>query len=188
MIFILTTNQFKKFDNYKIIDYQKFYSDNEIKENNVAATLLKISERKTAKGNPYALLKLTDLSSVFELFIFSDVLELNRENLKEGSSFILTLNKTFSSDDDKTKRINVRKIASLKDLFNASIKEITLNLSSESQLKDVKIFLDEKGETLVNINFSRETKTTRFKLKSPRNVDRKLINILRNKQISLNIH
>ena len=182
-------NQFKEvFDDYKIIDYQKFYSDDDIKENNVAATLLKISERKTAKGNPYALLKLTDLSSVFELFIFSDVLELNRENLKEGSSFILTLNKTFSSDDDKTKRINVRKIASLKDLFNASIKEITLNLSSESQLKDVKIFLDEKGETLVNINFSSETKTTRFKLKSPRNVDRKLINILRNKQISLNIH
>ena len=29
-------------------------------------------EKKTQKGNSYAILKLTDLSSVFELFIFSD--------------------------------------------------------------------------------------------------------------------
>jgi DNA polymerase-3 subunit alpha len=44
------------------------------------------------------------------------LLELNRDILREGSSLILTLTKTISSDEDKTKRINVRKIASLKDL------------------------------------------------------------------------
>ena len=66
-----------------------------LKENNIAATLLKIQERKTAKGNSYAVLKLTDLTSVFELFIFSDILELNREILKEGNSLILTLIKNL---------------------------------------------------------------------------------------------
>ena len=181
-------NQFKEiFDDYKIIDYQKFYQDDEIKENNIAATLLKVTERKTAKGNSYAVLKLTDLSSVFELFIFSEVLELNRSNLKEGSSLILTLIKTISSDEDKRKRINVRKIASLKALYNSTIKEITLNLSSDSQLKVVKNFLDEKGDTKVNINISDNSKKTTFRLKTLRNVDRKSINILRNKEISLNI-
>jgi len=181
--------QFKEiFDDYKIIDYQKFYADDEIKENNIAATLLKVQERKTAKGNPYAVLKLTDLSSVFELFIFSEVLESNRKILEEGSSLILTLTKTISKDADNTKRINVHKIASLKDLFNSSIKEITLNLNSSEQLKEVQNFLDEKGETLVHINFSSETETHKFKLKSLRNIDRKAINILRNKEISLNIH
>ena len=149
-------NQFKEiFEDYKIIDYQKFYSDDEIKENNIAATLLKIQERKTAKGSPYAVLKLTDLSSVFELFIFSDILESNREILKEGSSLILTLTKTISSDEDKTKRINARKITSLKDLFNSSIKEVTLNISSKRQLDEIKNFLDEKGETIINIKYSR---------------------------------
>jgi DNA polymerase III subunit alpha len=138
-------NQFKEiFEDYKIIDYQKFYSDDEIKENNIAATLLKVQERKTAKGSSYAVLKLTDLSSVFELFIFSDVLESNREILKEGSSLILTLSKTISSDEDKTKRINARKITSLKDLFNGLIKEVTLNINSKKQLDEVKNFLDEK--------------------------------------------
>ena len=179
-------NQFKEiFNDYKITDYHNFYSNDEIKENNVAATLLKVVERKTAKGNSYAVLKLTDLSSVFELFIFSDILELNRVILKEGSSLILTLTKTISPDGDKTKRINVRKIVSLKDLFNSSIKEITLNLTSKGQLKEIQSFLDEKGETLVHINLSNINETHKFKLKSLRNIDRKSINILRNKEIGL---
>ena len=182
-------NQFKEiFEDYKIIDYQKFYSDDEIKENNIAATLLKIQERKTAKGSPYAVLKLTDLSSVFELFIFSDILESNRETLKEGSSLILTLTKTISSDEDKTKRINARKITSLKDLFNSSIKEVTLNISSKRQLDEIKNFLEEKGETIINIKYLDNAEMHTFRLKTPRNIDRKSINILRNKEISLNIH
>ncbi|MDA9562929.1 DNA polymerase III subunit alpha, partial [Candidatus Pelagibacter bacterium] len=182
-------NQFKEiFDDYKIINYQNFFDDDDIKENNIAATLLKVTERKTAKGNSYAVLKLTDLTSVFELFIFSDVLELNRDSLKEGSSLILTLTKTISSDEDKTKRINVRKIASLKDLFNSSISEITLNLSSKSQLKEIQNFLDEKGDTVVNISIFENSTTSVFKLKTSRNFDRKTINILRNRNISLNIH
>ena len=150
--------------------------------------MLKVQERKTAKGNSYAVLKLTDLSSVFELFIFSDVLDSNRDSLKEGESLILTLTKTISSDQDKTKRINVRKIASLKELFNGSIKEITLNINSKDQLNEIEKFLDEKGHTIVHINYSNNLETHYFKLKNLRNIDRKSINILRNKEISLNIH
>ena len=95
-----------------------------IKEKNIAATLLKIQERKTQKGNSYAIIKFTDLSSVFELFIFSDILELNRDSaLVEGNSLILTLSKNISDNENRFKRINVKKIASLKDLFNKEILE-----------------------------------------------------------------
>ena len=111
-------NQFKEiFDDYKIVDFAKFNLDDTTKDANIAATLLKITERKTAKGNSYGVIKFTDLTSVFELFIFSDILELNREVLVEGSSLIITLIKTISKDENKSKRINVQKIASLKDLL-----------------------------------------------------------------------
>ena len=80
---------------YKIVDYQTFANNNSIEQSNVAATLLKIQERKTSKGTAYAVLKLTDLTSVFELFVFSDVLDSNREILMEGSSLILTLIKSI---------------------------------------------------------------------------------------------
>ena len=149
---------------------------------------MKIQERKTSKGNSYAVLKLTDLTSVFELFIFSDTLELNREILKEGDSYILTLNKVISDDENKTKRINVRKIASLKDLFNSPIKEVTFNINSKEQIKTLENYLNEKGDTIVNISISNNSESHKFKLKKSRNIDRKSINILRNKEIGLIIH
>ena len=71
---------------------------------------------------------------------------------------------------------------------NGSIKEITFNISSKEQLNEIKKFLNKSGETLININYSNVDQTQRFKLKNPRNIDRKSINILRNKEISLNIH
>ena len=182
-------NQFKEiFNDYKILNYMDFYSDNEIKEGNISATLLKIQERKTAKGNPYAVLKLTDLTSVFELFIFSETLEVNREILLEGNSFIITLNKMILDDENNTKRINVRKIASLKNLFNSPIKEVTLKINSEEQIKTIKSYLDQKGKTTVNISLLSKSKIHDFKLKTTRNIDRKTINILRNKEIELFIH
>ena len=86
-------NQFTEiFDDYKITNYSNFVSNEDLKDSNIAATLLKVQERKTAKGNSYAVLKLTDLLSVFELFIFSDVLELNREILKLLFRFHFTWN------------------------------------------------------------------------------------------------
>ena len=76
--------------------------------------MLKVQERKTSKGNAYAILKLTDLSSVFELFIFSEILESNRNILKEGNSLILTVIKSLSDENNRFKRINVKKLPLLK--------------------------------------------------------------------------
>ena len=130
---------------------------------------MKIQERKTAKGNAYAVLKLTDLSSVFELFIFSDILELNREILKEGNSLILTFVKSISDEENRFKRINVQKIASLKDLLNKPIKEVTFNLKSLKELDEISKFFNENGETLINIKLSDKNKNLKFKLKNKRN-------------------
>ncbi len=178
-------NQFKDvFDDYNIYDYQKFNSQNDLKESNVAATLLKIQERKTAKGNPYAVLKLTDLSSVFELFIFSDILELNREILKEGNSFILTLFKSLSDAENRFKRLNVQKIVFLKDLLNKPIQEVTFNLKSTKELDEISKYLPQQGNTLIKINISDNRNDLKFHLKNKRNIDRKTINILRNREIS----
>ena len=177
-------NQFTEiFNDYKITDYSSFISKEDLKDANIAATLLKVQERKTAKGNSYAVLKLTDLSSVFELFIFSDVLELNREILKEGNSLILTLLKNVSNDENRLTRINVKKIASLKDLFNSPIKEILFELNSEKQIKKISTILKDEGKTVVNINLVIEDNIIKFRLKNSRKLDRKSLNLLRSQEI-----
>ena len=177
-------NQFTEiFNDYKITDYSSFISKEDLKDANIAATLLKVQERKTAKGNSYAVLKLTDLSSVFELFIFSDVLELNREILKEGSSLILTIFKNVSNDENRLTRINVQKIASLKDLFNSPINEVSFQLNSEEQIEKISTILNDEGKTIVNINLVTEDNILKFRLKNARKLDRKSLNLLRNQEI-----
>ena len=182
-------NQFKEiFDDYKIVDYVKFNLEDVIKEANIAATLLKITERKTAKGNSYGVIKFTDLTSVFELFVFSDILELNREVLIEGNSLIITLIKTISNDESRFKRINVQKIASLKDLFNKPVNEIVFNIKSIKDIDKISDLVNEEGTTEVKINIKDENNDISFKLKNKRFIDRKAINILRNNDISTIIH
>ena len=177
-------NQFTEiFDDYKIKDYTNFNSNDEIKDANIAATLLKVQERKTAKGNSYAVLKLTDLTSVFELFIFSDILELNREILKEGNSLILTLVKSISNDENRFKRVNVQKIGSLKDLFNSQINEVFFDIKSDDEVNEISKILNKEGKTVININLINEDKTLTFKLQNNRNLDRKSLNLLRKKEI-----
>ena len=68
----------------------------------------------TPKGTPYGILKLKglgdpDTGEPGELFIFSDILELNRNSLIEGNSLILTLSKNISDNENRFKRINVKK-------------------------------------------------------------------------------
>ena len=182
-------NQFKEiFEDYKIVDYTKFNLDDNIKDANIAATLLKITERKTAKGNSYGVIKFTDLTSVFELFVFSDILELNREVLIEGNSLIITLIKTISNDENRLKRINVQKIASLKDLFNKPVNEIIFNIKSVKDIDKISGLVNEAGTTEVKININNEKNNISLKLKNKRLIDRKAINILRNDGISTIIH
>ena len=177
-------NQFKEiFEVYKINDFQKFNLDENIKNSNIAATLLKIQERKTSKGNSYAVLKLTDLSSVFELFIFSDILEMNREILKEGNSFLLTLFKSISNEENRFKRINVQKIVSLKQILDSPIKEVTFDINSIDQIDEISKIMNNNGDTKIKINYKNNHQNFNFELKNRRNLDRKSINILKNKQI-----
>ena len=180
-------NQFRdSFEDYNIISYIDF-NNNEIKEANIAATLLKIQEKKTQKGNSYAIVKLTDLGSVFELFLFSDVLEANRDILIEGNSIILTLTKNNLEDDNRFKRINVRKVASLKNLYEKPINNIEILIKDEKYLNQVQKILEKNGQTQVIIKILDQDNKLVFNLKNKRLVDRKNLNLLKNQGISTNI-
>ena len=178
-------NQFKYiYKEYKIIDFADFNTVQEIKETNIAATVLNIQEKKTQKGNSYAIVKFSDLSGVFELFIFSDILEMNRKILVEGNSLIITLVKNLSDEENRFKRINVKKIALLKELINKPIKEIQFksenikffksifNLSKTNAQTEVKLVIKDNGKNLI------------FKLKDKRYIDRKTLESMNDKAIS----
>ncbi len=181
-------NQFKEiFNDYKIIDYKTFSSEDSIKQCNIAATVLKIHERKTSKGTSYAVMKLTDLSSVFELFVFSEILESNRNILIEGNSLLITLNKNLSNDDNRFKRINVSKIVLIKELLNKTITNLELSLNDLNKISTLKL-TEFEGKTNVIIKFINNETEYIFKLKKTRNVDRNLLNSIKNQGILTQIN
>ena len=96
--------------------------------------------------------------------------------------------KTISNDENKFKRINVQKIASLKDLFNKPVNEIVFNIKSIKDIDKISDLVNEEGTTEVKINITDKNNEISFKLKNKRLIDRKAINIIRNKDISTTIH
>ena len=181
-------NQFKALvDDYNIVEFNKFINNDITEETNITATLLKIQEKKTQKGNSYAIVKFSDLSSVFELFIFSEVLELNRDILIEGNSLLITLKKNISEDENRFKRINVRKIVFLQDLLNKPISEIEFEMINHNKIEDISKVLNKKGNTDVRLKVKENEHNLVFQLKNKRFIEKKSINILKTQDILTNI-
>ena len=181
-------NQFKGLvDDYNIVEFNKFINNDITEETNITATLLKIQEKKTQKGNSYAIVKFSDLSSVFELFIFSEVLELNRDILIEGNSLLITLKKNISEDENRFKRINVRKIVFLQDLLNKPISEIEFEMINHNKIEDISKVLNKKGNTDVRLKVKENEHNLVFQLKNKRFIEKKSINILKTQDILTNI-
>ncbi|MFT5869876.1 MAG: DNA polymerase-3 subunit alpha [Paracoccaceae bacterium] len=58
-------------------------------------------ERKSQRGNRFAFVQLSDPTGLFEVTMFSDVLEVAREHLETGSNVVLTVEATFEADQLK---------------------------------------------------------------------------------------
>ena len=172
-------NQYKKIlHHYNVISFDDFNNNKDILSSNIACTVLKVQEKKTQKGNSYAIIKFSDLSNVFELFVFSDIFEVNREILSEGNSLIITLIKNFTDELKNQIRINVKKIVPLKELINKPIKNITFNFQNINDLSKLKNLSLNDAETSVKFYLKRDRETLIFKLKNKRKINNNLLNTL----------
>ncbi len=181
-------NQYKSiFNQYNINTYENFENEKNIVSSNIACTVLKIQEKKTLKGNSYAIVKFSDLSGVFELFIFSDIFESNRNLLTEGNSLMITLMKNYSDENKTQKKINVKKIISLKEVLKKPIEELEIKLNDIKELNKIKSLSKIEGKTKITINIKDKTQTFTFRLNVNRKIDRNLIKSLKiEENIALN--
>ena len=139
---------------------------------------MKVQEKKTQKGNSYGIVKFSDLSNVFELFIFSDIFETSRDTLVEGNSLMLTLIKNYSDENKNQKRINVKKLISLKELTDKPIKNITFKFKNLNEFKKLKNLSLIGGETNIKILLSENDQIFTFSLKDKRKLNNQLLNTL----------
>ena len=172
---------------YNIINFNEFSNNENLKEGLIAATILKIQEKKNQKGLSYAIVKFTDLAGVFELFVFSEVFENKREILKEGNSIFMNLFKTNLTDGSST-RINVRTLTKIKDLTNTPIKSIEIHSPTVNNLNKIKKLISSPGETNVTLKIINKNIAHKYKLNEKRKIDQKVVSELKNAGVTLKIY
>ena len=113
---------------------------------------------------------------------------MNRDILVEGNSLMITLIKSITDESNRFKRINVKKITSLKKLFDSPITKINFNLNNLEKIPELSKKLDKKGNVDINIKVREKGTMLTFKLKNKREINRKSVNLLKNNDISSDIN
>tara|TARA_Y100000590_G_scaffold70869_1_gene77649 strand:+ start:2738 stop:6160 length:3423 start_codon:yes stop_codon:yes gene_type:complete len=166
---------------YKVTTYKNFENNNS-GEGIVAGTIMSIKEKKTLKGTPFAIVKFSDTTKTFELFLFSEILELNRDNLIVGKSFILTLIKDKQNQDNRFKRVNVRKISSLDKIIQSNYGDVKIEIYNTDCLDKLNKVIGEKGESRIRISITNSNKSYLFELKNKRKFDYETLKFLNKEQ------
>ena len=95
----------------------------------VAGVVVGRQERKSARGNRFAFVQLSDFTGNFEVTLFSEVLEKSRYNLESGARIILTAEASFEGEQLK--------------LLCRSIANIDEAISTDTS-HGIKIFVEDK--------------------------------------------
>ena len=169
------------FEESKIYSFADFMNGSD-SSGLIAGTIMSIQEKKSAKGNPFAIIKFTDLKSEFELFLFSDLLISNRDKLKTANSFVITIQKDSVSEGGPTRRVNIRNIIPLDNFVQKSYDNVTIEINGKSNLNELHELLKEDGATKIQIRVKRESKVYVFSLKKPRKFTFNTFSNIRNKE------
>ena len=122
------------------------------------------------------------MSKVYELFLFSDILTLNRDNLIEGKSFLLTVLKDRTNQENRFRRINVRKIVSLDKYTKFDYKNVEIHVYDTNDLEKLYDAIKTKGNSKIKISVEKEDKNYLFELKEKRKFDYETLKYLNKEQ------
>jgi len=172
-------NYEKMLEQHKVKTFKEFENTNE-SQSVLAGTIMSIKEKKTLKGNNFAIVKFSDLSKVFELFLFSEILEMNRKNLVEGQSFLLTVIKDKENQENRFRRISVRKIISLNEIVKMGYSNVHIEIDDTGSLAKLYESIKEKGNSKIKISFSKNNKNYLFELKDKRKFNNETLKYLNN--------
>jgi len=118
---------------------------------------------------PFAIVKFSDLSRMFEFFIFSELLVSNREKLKPGKSFLINVKReTLKTGIERT---NVSRIFPIEEISEKKINDVLINVDNISKLSELKLNLIKEGSTSVILDYVSKNNKYIFKLKNKRKID-----------------
>ena len=110
----------------------------------MAGVVANRQERKSARGNRFAFLQLSDKTGSYEATLFSEVLEKSREYLETGSKVLLTAEASLESDQIK---LLARSISPLDaGISNVDAEGMRIFVNDESAISSVASVLDQSKD------------------------------------------
>jgi len=155
---------------YSVKSFSDFEKSKDI-ESFIAGTVMSIKEKKTSKGNSFAIVKFSDLSKAYDLFLFSEILVNNRANLVEGKSFLLTVIKDKENAENRFRRISVRKIISLEEATKLNYHNVYIEVEKTSNFENLSRTINKKGTSAIKISVIENNTNYLFELRDKRKFD-----------------
>ena len=109
-------------------------------------------------------------------------MEENRKNLIEGQSFLLTVIKDKENQENRFRRISVRKIVSLREIVKQGYSDVYIEINEPNNLKKLYEVIKEKGNSKIKISINDKNKNYLFELKDKRKFDYETLKYL-NKEL-----
>jgi DNA polymerase-3 subunit alpha len=94
----------------------------------IAGSVSSKQERKSAKGNRFAFVQLSDPTGLYEVTVFSDALEAARDYLEPGKNVVLTVKAELEGETLKLLANSAQPIDAVADQAGASNLRVHLNL------------------------------------------------------------
>ena len=102
-------------------------------------------ERKSAKGNRFAFVQLSDPTGLYEVTVFSDTLEAHRDLLEPGQNVVLSVEATLEADQLKLLARGVRPVDAA--VANAAPAGLRIWLNGADAVRSVRTRLEEAANT-----------------------------------------
>jgi DNA polymerase-3 subunit alpha len=110
----------------------------------IAGSVMSKQERKSAKGNRFAFVQLSDPTGMFEVTVFSDVLNAHRDDLEPGSNVVLTVEPEIDGEQVKMLARAVQPIDSaVKDAAPAGLR---IYVNEMRAFESIRVRLAEAGK------------------------------------------
>ena len=135
-------NRMQQLKNLKIMSYADLLAklnDQSALRVQMAGVLLKKQEKMSQKGNKYAFLQLSDPTGVYEVTLFSDLLNACRDDLTPGNALLLTVEAEQNEDQ---LRLTCQKIDILDSSLENKIREIQIYMKDTTALPKIRESLD----------------------------------------------
>ena len=92
---------------------------------------------------------------------------------------MVTLMKSYNGEDKTQRKINVKKIITLKEVLNTNFNELKFSIYNLEDLKKLKSLSKINGKTKITFQVSDNQKNYTFSLNDKRYIDNKLLNELK---------